>query len=84
MCGFQNDLEYLLNSFDPTGLCSRRLGYVLDKPQILLLLMVIMVKPVDGEIKDGVYTSVSNKKECVGVKRGRIGLRKKFCLIQDN
>lgn len=38
--------------------------------------MVIVVKPVDGEIKMGVYTSVSNKKECVGVKRGRMGLRK--------
>lgn len=55
--------------FKETGLC-------FDKPQVLLLLMVIMVKPVDGEIKMGVYTSVSNKKECVGVKRGRMGLRK--------
>lgn len=57
-------------------MCSRRLGYVLDKPQVLLLLMVIVVKLVDGEIKMGVYTSVSNKKECVGVKRERMGLRK--------
>ena len=57
-------------------MCSRRLGYVLDKPQVLLLLMVIVVKLVDGELKMGVYTSVSNRKECVSVKRERMGLKK--------
>ena len=57
-------------------MCSRRLGDVLDKPQVLLLLMVIVVKLVDGELKTGVNTSVSNRKEYVGAKRERMGLKK--------
>ena len=44
--------------------------------QILPLLMLIMVKLVHGELKMEVYTSVSNKKECIGVKWERMGLWK--------
>ena len=38
--------------------------------------MVIVVKLVDGELKTGVNTSVSNRKEYVGAKRERMGLKK--------
>ena len=41
--------------------------------------MVIAVRVVsgDGELRMRVYTSASDKKECVGEKGGRMGLKKR-------